>query len=106
MWLDKTLLWWLDCASIGLPRTRFVSGSPSTTCARARLSTPCRSPSSCHAKPVSDGAFAAMQVKLTVDYEGTAYRGWQIQPNGPTIQGVLEDAALRMFGVSVRMASA
>jgi tRNA pseudouridine38-40 synthase len=47
-----------------------------------------------------------MHVKLTVEYEGTAYHGWQIQPNGPTIQAALEEAAARMFGVRSRMAAA
>jgi len=47
-----------------------------------------------------------MQVKLTVEYEGTAYCGWQIQPNGPTIQAALEQAAERMFGTKTRMAAA
>jgi tRNA pseudouridine38-40 synthase len=47
-----------------------------------------------------------MQVKLTVEYEGTAYSGWQIQPNGPTIQAALEQAAERMFGRKTRMAAA
>lgn len=47
-----------------------------------------------------------MHVKLTVEYEGTDYCGWQIQPNGPTIQGALEEAARKMFGRPVRMAAA
>lgn len=29
------------------------------------------------------------RVMLTVAYDGTAYHGWQIQPNGETIEGVL-----------------
>lgn len=29
--------------------------------------------------------------KLTIAYDGTAYSGWQVQPNGPTIQEILQD---------------
>ncbi|WP_321397123.1 tRNA pseudouridine(38-40) synthase TruA [Emcibacter sp.] len=30
--------------------------------------------------------------KLTIEYEGTGLFGWQIQDNGPTVQGILQDA--------------
>ncbi len=32
------------------------------------------------------------RIKLTVAYDGTAYRGWQVQPNGSTIEEVLNKA--------------
>lgn len=32
------------------------------------------------------------RIKMTVAYDGTAYRGWQIQPNGMTIEEVLNNA--------------
>jgi tRNA pseudouridine38-40 synthase len=47
-----------------------------------------------------------MRFKLIVEYDGTDYRGWQIQPDGPTIQGVLEEAIRRMLAESVRVAAA
>ena len=38
-------------------------------------------------------------LKLTIAYDGTDYHGWQVQPNGMTIQEQLEIAALRFAGV-------
>lgn len=36
-------------------------------------------------------------IKLTVAYDGTDYKGWQAQNNGLTVQAVIEDAALKVF---------
>jgi tRNA pseudouridine38-40 synthase len=47
-----------------------------------------------------------MRFKLVIEYDGTAYQGWQVQPNGPTIQAALEDAIRQMLGESVRVAAA
>ncbi|NOY52197.1 MAG: tRNA pseudouridine(38-40) synthase TruA [Deltaproteobacteria bacterium] len=38
-------------------------------------------------------------LKLTLEYEGTAYHGWQVQPNGFTIQEVVECVLERLTGV-------
>ena len=35
--------------------------------------------------------------KLEIEYEGTRYRGWQIQHNAKTIQGELQDVARELF---------
>jgi tRNA pseudouridine38-40 synthase len=36
--------------------------------------------------------------KLTIEYDGTPYVGWQIQDSGPTIQGALTDAIAAFTG--------
>jgi len=41
--------------------------------------------------------------KLTVAYDGTQYGGWQLQPNGTTIQEVLESALTKIAGRAVRI---
>lgn len=43
------------------------------------------------------------RLRLTVAYVGTRYRGWQIQPSGETIQGVLESCLERICAVPVRV---
>jgi tRNA pseudouridine38-40 synthase len=40
-------------------------------------------------------------IKLTIEYDGTNYCGWQVQDNGPTIQGSLEKALLSVTGESI-----
>lgn len=35
--------------------------------------------------------------KLEIEYEGTRYRGWQIQHNAKTIQGELQDVTRQLF---------
>jgi len=47
-----------------------------------------------------------MRFKLIVAYDGSDYHGWQIQPNGRTIQQTLEEAVTRFSGETVRVASA
>jgi tRNA pseudouridine38-40 synthase len=44
-----------------------------------------------------------MNIKLTIEYDGTHYHGWQIQPCGPTIQAVLEQALSVFFAESIRI---
>lgn len=40
-------------------------------------------------------------LKLTLSYDGSEYRGWQIQPGLPTIQGILTDVIGRTTGEKV-----
>lgn len=35
---------------------------------------------------------------LTISYDGTAYHGWQVQPNGITVQQTLQDALEKLMG--------
>lgn len=42
-------------------------------------------------------------IRLTVRYDGTAYHGWQIQKNAPTVQQTLEEAILSVTGETVRL---
>lgn len=44
-----------------------------------------------------------MNLKITVEYDGTNYCGWQIQPNGESIQAVLERAISTFFGTPSRI---
>ena len=39
------------------------------------------------------------RIMLTLRYDGTAYHGWQVQPNGVTVQEVLQDAIQAVTGV-------
>ena len=43
------------------------------------------------------------RVKLTVTYDGTAYQGFQLQPNGVTIQSVIEEALESLLREPVRL---
>ena len=41
------------------------------------------------------------RVGLVVAYDGTHYSGWQTQPNGTTIQGVLNDTLSELLGEKI-----
>jgi tRNA pseudouridine38-40 synthase len=45
-------------------------------------------------------------LKLTLEYDGTAYHGWQVQPGLPTVQGALEKTMKRISGEEVRVIGA
>ena len=41
--------------------------------------------------------------KLTIEYDGAAYLGWQVQATGRTVQSALEEAVLAFSGEEVRV---
>ena len=45
-------------------------------------------------------------LKLTLAYDGGAYAGWQIQPDKPTVQGVLEAALRQITQETIRVSAA
>lgn len=45
-------------------------------------------------------------IKLTIQYDGTSYAGWQVQNDKITIQGLLEKAANTVTGESMRITGA
>ncbi len=44
-----------------------------------------------------------MKIMLTVSYDGTAYSGWQVQPNCDTVQERIEKAIFSVTGETVRV---
>lgn len=44
-----------------------------------------------------------MNVKLVLSYNGANYCGWQIQPNGVSVQGVVTDAIFKLTGKKVTL---
>ena len=46
------------------------------------------------------------RIKLTLEYDGTHYVGWQLQENGPSVQGRLQRAVAELVGESVSVVAA
>jgi len=46
------------------------------------------------------------KIRLLLEYDGTAYQGWQIQKKGLTIQGVVEDRIVKVTGRQSRVIGA
>jgi tRNA pseudouridine38-40 synthase len=44
-----------------------------------------------------------MNIKLSIEYDGTDYCGWQAQPNGRSIQEVVEQALGKILGAQIRI---
>ncbi len=43
------------------------------------------------------------RIRLTIEYNGTNFHGWQKQPDKRTVQGEIEDAILRSIGENVEV---
>ncbi|MBF0319023.1 MAG: tRNA pseudouridine(38-40) synthase TruA [Nitrospirae bacterium] len=46
------------------------------------------------------------QISLVIQYDGTNYRGWQRQPNAPTLQGLIEEALCKITGRATALTGA
>jgi len=44
-----------------------------------------------------------MNIKVVLEYDGTNFCGWQVQPGQRSVQGVIEDALLKLTGCEVRI---
>ncbi|HWU25689.1 MAG TPA: tRNA pseudouridine(38-40) synthase TruA [Rhizomicrobium sp.] len=47
-----------------------------------------------------------VRYRLTLEYDGGPFSGWQRQENGPSVQGALEEAIFRLSGESVTVTGA
>jgi len=49
---------------------------------------------------------ALRNIKLILEYEGTDYHGWQVQPDRRTLQGTIEESLARLLQEKVALVSA
>jgi len=47
-----------------------------------------------------------LTVRLGIEYDGTGFHGWQVQPRDRTVQGEVEEALWRVTGARARIAGA
>jgi len=45
-------------------------------------------------------------LRLDLAYDGTAYQGWQVQSNAPTVQGCVAEAARKLLGPDLHLTGA
>jgi tRNA pseudouridine38-40 synthase len=58
------------------------------------------------ADPAVSAEGGASRHKLVLEYAGTAYHGWQVQPGLPTVQGHVQEAISRIAGARVEVMGA
>lgn len=46
------------------------------------------------------------RIKLTIEYDGSEFHGWQVQDNAHTVQAEMEDAVFKITGEKVRVTGA
>src|SRR5690606_41884797 len=46
------------------------------------------------------------RLRLTLEYDGGPFVGWQVQPNGRSLQAVVEGALGRLLAAPIRVSSA
>jgi tRNA pseudouridine38-40 synthase len=56
--------------------------------------------------PIAASLAAQRTLRLVLSYDGTAFHGWQVQPDVPTIQGLLLERARAVLGGEVRLVGA
>ena len=56
-----------------------------------------------HAAEAADAADLMPRYKLTIEYDGAPFCGWQLQDNGASVQGALETAVKAICGEQVRV---
>jgi tRNA pseudouridine38-40 synthase len=42
-------------------------------------------------------------IRLLIEYDGTNYQGWQVQAEGPTVQGMIEEKLARITGETIQL---
>jgi tRNA pseudouridine38-40 synthase len=47
-----------------------------------------------------------MRYRLTIEYDGAPFVGWQRQDNGPSVQGALEEAIFKLSGETITVTGA
>lgn len=55
---------------------------------------------------MSEATGAMQRCRITVEYDGLAYNGWQVQNNAPSVQAALEKALWRLSGQETRVRGA